>query len=84
MTVEPFHFTDLDGVEHSLPLTIPSGALRKVRKMDNLDAAYTLLEACASPETLAATDLMDSVQVLRITGEWMQGLTAPQSSSSPN
>ena len=83
MTLEKFHFT-VDGKGYTLPKQVPSGALRKARSLSALDAAYTLLETCASPEVLAAHDKLEAKEGLAILNEWMQGLTAGESSSSPN
>lgn len=81
-SAELFHF-DVDGKDYTLPKKIPSGALRKVRSMSNLDASYTLLELTADAETLAAHDTLEQGVALAILSDWMDGLTPGKSESSP-
>lgn len=81
MSLEQFHFT-VDGVDYSVPKQIPGGALRASRKLDFLDAAFTVFESVADEKTLAAWDTLPSTEGLKIINEWFQGLTVPNSSSS--
>lgn len=84
MTLERFHFTGADGEDYTLPLAIPSGALRKSRNLDPLDGIFTLLEECADEKTLAAIDALPIGDLTAVAKDWMQGLTAGKSLSSSN
>lgn len=82
MALELFHFTGSDGKDYTLPKVISSGMLRKIRKLNNLDAAYTLLEELADETALAATDEMPAQDVMALVSEWMQGASSGESSRS--
>lgn len=84
MTSEQFHFTGADGKDYTLPRQIPSGVLRRVRGMDNVDASYTLLESCGSPEAIEAHDGLEALAGLEILNEWVRGMKPGESSPSSN
>jgi hypothetical protein len=84
MTQERFHFTGSDGADYTLPKQIPAGALRKSRGLDALDQVFTILENTADEKTLAALDALDVSELTRVTKEWMQGMSAGESSASTN
>lgn len=84
MTTELFHFTGADGKDYTLPKRLSSGALRKVRAMDNVDANYTLFEMHASEEAIAAHDALDFNDGIRILNAWLGGMKAGESSPSSN
>lgn len=54
---ESFEFTR-DGVTYTLPPSsaIKAGMLRRLRKLDDLDMAFSLIEEIADPAALAALD----------------------------
>jgi hypothetical protein len=74
---------DVDGETYALPLfTLTSGEMRRIRKMNNLDALYTLLEERADKKTIAATDKLGFIEASKLFGRWMQGLRLGESSGS--
>jgi len=82
MTQERFYFTGNDGEQYSLPKSVPSGALRKMRNLDYMDGIFTLLEECADPATLAALDALEIPDLGKVAKDWMQGLTTGKWGSS--
>lgn len=83
MTLERFHFKAGDK-DFTLPKQIPAGALRKARNLDPLDQIFTILEEVADTETLAAIDSLSVQELTVVARDWMQGLSAGESSSSPS
>jgi hypothetical protein len=76
---------EVDGETHTLPIfTLTSGEMRRIRKMNNLDALYTLLEERADEETIAATDKLEFIEASKLFSQWMQGLRLGESSGSSN
>ena len=74
---------EVDGDEFELPLfTLTSGEMRRIRKMNNLDALYTLLEERADEKTIEATDRLSFPEATALFGRWMQGLRLGESSGS--
>ncbi|WP_433597924.1 hypothetical protein ACQPXH_19225 [Nocardia sp. CA-135953] len=63
---------EIGGVEVRLPsLTyLKPGLIRKIRRLGETDAAYTLLELSLSEEGLAAVDEMDPVEFDELMGRW--------------
>ncbi|MFE6863633.1 hypothetical protein [Nocardia sp. NPDC057668] len=60
--------TEVGGVEVRLPSLsyLKPGLVRRIRRLNGVDAMYTLLELCLSPEALIAVDDMtqDDYQAL--------------------
>lgn len=63
---------EVDGVEITLPsLTyLKPGLIRKVRRLGDVDAMYTLLELTLSPAQLAAIDDMDPDEYSKLLEDW--------------
>ncbi|MFI1915932.1 hypothetical protein [Nocardia sp. NPDC020380] len=61
ITVKDDFFYRVNGVEIQLPsLTyLKPGLVRRIRRLGDVDAMYTLLELSLTPEALAALDDMD-------------------------
>lgn len=76
---------EVDGETYELPrFTLTSGEMRRIRKMGNLDALYTLLEERASAEIVAATDKLAFPDAAKLFTKWMDGLRLGESSGSSN
>lgn len=61
-----------NGRTYSLPRfgTWPSGLVRRVRKLSDMDATFTILEEIADPDTLAAIDEMTLEQFNKFEKDW--------------
>lgn len=80
--MEKIEFT-VDGKTYVLPtFVITSGEMRKLRRLNNLDAWYTLLEWKADPELIEASDKLPMQEVLDLLKRWNQGLSLGESSGS--
>jgi len=62
----------------------PMGLFRRVRKLDDVDATFTILEAVASPEVLAVIDEMTPDEFGKVMSDWQAhaGVTLGESGSS--
>ena len=62
----------IDGVEVSLPSLsyLKPGLIRRIRRLPDVDAMYTLLELALSPEALAVLDDMDPDAYQELLEEW--------------
>jgi hypothetical protein len=79
---EPVTFT-VDDKTYTLPVfTLTSGEMRKLRKLNNVDAWYTLLEMKADQATIAASDDLTYAEAANLMQRWMQGLSLGESSGS--
>lgn len=60
-TVKTDYVTDIDGVEVRLPSLsyMKPGLIRKIRRLGDVDAMYTLMELTLTPDALAVVDEMD-------------------------
>jgi len=82
MALELFHFQH-DGNDFTLPKRIKAGVLRKARNADSeMDMFFTIVELLASSEAQEALDDMEIGEFASTLKLWMQGATAPNSSSS--
>jgi len=85
---EPFAWTSPSGAVLTISSTTPpkSGYWRKARKLDELDAMYSLLETVATPEEVEATDELDPTEVIELMSAWTKfvsgGATPGESASS--
>jgi hypothetical protein len=68
---EPFEFTH-DGVTYTLPpaSSIKAGMLRRFRKLDDLDVAFSILEEIADEDALAALDDMGIAEFNQTVSDW--------------
>lgn len=81
---EMFTWTSPGGeVEILLPYrgAISSGLLRRIRRLDAVDAMYTLMEEVLDADTLAATDALTLAEVNQLWQDWQEA-TLPESSGS--
>lgn len=81
-----FHF-QIEGKDYSLPREITAGALRAASNSDRdqVGQVFMMVEQCADPATLAALDTLPVSEFNRIIGkEWLRGMSAGESSSSPS
>ena len=62
----------------------PMGLFRQVRRLDEVDATFTILEAVASPEVLAVIDKMTPDEFGKVMSDWQAhaGVTLGESGSS--
>lgn len=62
----------------------PMGLFRRVRKLDDADATFTILETVASPEVLAVIDEMTPDEFGKVMSDWQAhaGVTLGESGSS--
>lgn len=72
MTTEQFHHRLEDGREIVLPhmRSIKAGLIRKVRRFDEADQMFTILEAVADDDTLAIIDDLARDQLEELMKEW--------------
>lgn len=72
---DTFTFKGADGKSYELPRfgSWPSGVTRRLRKLPEPDATFTLLEEVASPEALAALDDVSQERFNEIISEWTGG-----------
>jgi hypothetical protein len=72
-SLEPYEFLHAGDV-FELPSfgTLKSGLIRRIRNMDEADAFYTLLEACADERALAATDDMTMEELGSVMQGWQE------------
>src|SRR5690554_32376 len=75
-----------DGKTYTLPKfgTWSAGLVRRVRKLPDVDATFTILEEVADPETLAAIDAMGLDEFNQLQQDWADhgGVTLGESDSS--
>lgn len=75
-----------DGELYRLPpfRKVKAGVVRKVRKLEGLDAGYTLLELVCDERTLAAIDDMEMSEMDEVLTGWQQqsGIGLGESSGS--
>lgn len=86
MTTELFHHTTSTGVEIALPRfrNVPAGVIRRLRKANNLDFMFGVLEESADEATLTALDGLGIDEVSGIVDAWQKdaGVSAGESSAS--
>ena|SRR5690554_6166340 len=74
------------GETHTLPRfgSWSAGLVRRVRKLSDVDATFTILEEVADEAALAAIDSMDLDEFNRLQQDWMEhgGVTLGESDSS--
>lgn len=72
-STEPFTF-DIAGEQHTLPpaSAITAGMLRRFRKLEDLDAAFSILEEVAAEETLTALDALPLTEFNDILADWQK------------
>lgn len=74
------------GEKYALPKfgNWPMGLFRRVRRLDDADATFTILEAVASPEVLAVIDEMTPDEFGKVMSDWQAhaGVTLGESGSS--
>lgn len=78
-----FTWTSDSGITINLPYrgAITSGLLRRIRRLDGVDAMYTLMEEVLDEDTLAATDTLTLGEVNAMWEAWQEA-TLPESSRS--
>lgn len=74
---EPFEFKH-DGEVYTLPpaSAIKAGMLRRFRKLDDLDIAFSLIEELAEPDALAALDDMPLEEFNQTLSDWQESIGA--------
>lgn len=75
---------DDESVTITLPdaSAVPAGVWRRIRRMDELDAMFSLLEAVAEPAALEAIDTLTIDQVGSLFQAWHDGVRLGESSAS--
>ena len=75
-----------NGETYTLPpyKSIKPGLIRRVRKLSDMDATFTILEEMAPPESLAALDDMTQERFDEVIAGWLEhsGVTLGESGSS--
>lgn len=71
---EKFHWTSPGGVEITLPhmARLKAGVLRRVRKLDPIDAMFTIIEEIADDETLAKVDDLEAPELNELAQAWQE------------
>lgn len=84
MKNEMFTWTSPGGVEIAIPpmKRIKAGVIRKHRKLEPIDAAFSILETIADEETLAKIDELDSDELNDMMKEWQAEVGVGESSGS--
>lgn len=74
VTVKDDYVTTINDVEVRLPSLayLKPGLVRKIRRLDNIDAMYTLLELTLSEDALAVLDDMDPDQYGAVLEAWRE------------
>lgn len=64
----------IDDVEIRLPSLayLKPGLVRRMRRLDNIDALYTLIELCVTPEAQAVLDDMDPEAYAGLLEQWRE------------
>lgn len=85
-TVKDDFVREIDGVEITLPSMayLKPGLVRKIRRLTDVDAMYTLLELILSPAQLDAIDEMDPDEYAKFMEDWREhsGLPLGESGAS--
>lgn len=73
MASEPFEF-EHNGETFTLPPSsaIKAGMLRRFRKLDDLDVAFSIIEEVADEDALAALDDMDLARFNEVVSDWQE------------
>jgi hypothetical protein len=74
-STEPFTF-DRDGQTFTLPDTFKAGMLRRFRRLDELDMAFSILEEVCDEDTLAALDDMPVQEFNDLMERWQKTIGA--------
>ena len=84
MSNDLFTWTSPAGVEIALPPMnrIKSGVIRKNRKLDPVDAAFTIIESIADEDTLAKIDDLDTEALNDLMEKWQAGVSVGESEGS--
>lgn len=74
MATEQFHY-EHDGKTFTLPKleNIPAGLMRRVRKLPEVDGAFTIIEEVADETALEVIDSMTLVEFMRFQEAWEKG-----------
>jgi hypothetical protein len=79
---EPITFTVNDKT-YALPIfELTSGDMRKIRRMNDIDAWYSLLEMHAESELINASDKLPYPEIADLFKRWTQELKPGESSGS--
>ena len=72
MTTEKFHWTTPAGADIALPYMsrLPVGLLRRVRKLEEMDGMFTILEEICDAETLAKVDGLEVKDLESLATAW--------------
>lgn len=74
MAHEKFHYTLPDGYEVVLPRfeSMPTGLIRRVRKLPAVDQLFTVLEEYATKEDLEHIDLLEATDFNELSKAWQK------------
>jgi hypothetical protein len=74
VTMEKFHYTLPDGHELVLPKfeNVPMGHIRKIRKLDETDQVFTLLESLLDEDELEHVDTLDRPAFQKLMEAWRE------------
>lgn len=74
MTTEHFHWTSPSGVEITLPhmARLKAGLLRRVRRLDPVDASFTMLEEVADEANMAKIDDLQIEDLNALATAWQE------------
>jgi len=83
-TATPFVWTATDGTEIALNTTdLHAGIFRRIRKLDDMDAMFTLLESVADDDALKSIDALPLSDLPALFKAWLEaaqgGASLPQS-----
>lgn len=79
-----FTYTTKSGATITLPDpgSVPAGVLRAARRLEDVDAMFTLIEGVATPETLAVIDALPLIELNEVFTAWKNpdsGVALPES-----
>lgn len=84
MSDEKFTWTSPDGVTITLPSMnrIKAGVIRRNRKLDPVDAAFSVIEEVADPTEIEKLDELDTEELNACFEAWQAGVSVGESSGS--
>ncbi|QPK78263.1 hypothetical protein G7Y31_06645 [Corynebacterium lizhenjunii] len=82
-TAPVFTYT-IEGKDVELPAikSLPFGVMRKIRKLEEVDQVFTMLEMVVDEDTMAVLDELPAVAVLEMVQAWQEEGNAGESVQS--
>lgn len=78
-----FTYTAESGQSLTLPLRLKVGTLRKARKLEEVDFAFTIIESIADEKSLEVIDEMDAAEMRVMFEQWQRAYNDRAGASLP-